>query len=349
LSHSKVRAQKICLNCGTPTPERYCPVCGQENIEPRQTAGHLISHFFSDITHFDGKFLVTVKDLFRRPGFLSKEYMKGRRASYLDPVRMYIFTSAFFFLIFFSLFNVNKIRVGEDTGTTVYSQAQLDSLLSSAGNAGDSVVIKKALAEGAVRVSPDSGRTNIMIVGLKPEYHSIAAYDSAQKMLPADKRDGLIRRAIKQKKIELAERYHNDRSAVKKAWVSSFVHNFPKFFFFSLPVFAFLLKLLYIRRKNIYYVDHGIFAIHLYIFSFLSLLLLLLLGKVQSMQGWDWIFWIKTAVVLFSFWYYYKAMRNFYQQGRAKTLVKYMLLLILSVAVQLALFIGYLLYSILEL
>jgi hypothetical protein len=39
-----------------------------------------------------------------RPGFLSREYMKGRRASYLHPIKMYVFTSAIFFLLFFSVF-----------------------------------------------------------------------------------------------------------------------------------------------------------------------------------------------------------------------------------------------------
>src|SRR5262249_31151697 len=73
---------------------------------------HMVTHFFNDITHFDGKFFVTLKDLLFRPGFLSKEYMKGRRASYLHPVRMYVFTSAIFFLLFFSIFSVhNNVNV----------------------------------------------------------------------------------------------------------------------------------------------------------------------------------------------------------------------------------------------
>lgn len=68
----------------------------------------MVLHFFSDITHFDGKFFVTVKDLFLKPGFLSREYINGRRAKYLHPVRMYVFTSAIFFLLFFSLFNIDR-------------------------------------------------------------------------------------------------------------------------------------------------------------------------------------------------------------------------------------------------
>src|SRR4030095_10871822 len=93
-----------CLNCGTAVMGRYCHVCGQENIEPKESFWHLVTHFFNDVTHFDGKFFITLKDLLLKPGFLTKEYMIGKRASYLNPVRMYVFTSAIFFLLFFSFF-----------------------------------------------------------------------------------------------------------------------------------------------------------------------------------------------------------------------------------------------------
>lgn len=103
MSHLKERKEKVCLNCHTALIGRYCHVCGQENLEPKETVWHLVQHFFNDITHFDGKFFSTVKYLLKRPGFLSKEYMNGRRASYLNPIRMYVFTSAIFFVIFFSM------------------------------------------------------------------------------------------------------------------------------------------------------------------------------------------------------------------------------------------------------
>jgi hypothetical protein len=103
------RKEKICLNCNSLLHGRYCHVCGQENVEPKETLWHLANHVLQDITHFDGKFFGTVKYLLTKPGFLSQEYMKGRRARYLNPIRMYIFTSAIFFLIFFSITKTEKI------------------------------------------------------------------------------------------------------------------------------------------------------------------------------------------------------------------------------------------------
>ena len=101
MSHRPQRKEKNCLNCGTIVQGKFCHICGQENVEPKETFWGMVTHFFYDITHFDGKFFVTLKDLLFRPGFLSAEYMKGRRVSYLNPIRMYIFTSAVFFSYLF--------------------------------------------------------------------------------------------------------------------------------------------------------------------------------------------------------------------------------------------------------
>ena len=130
MSHLKERREKNCLNCNAQLQGKYCHICGQENIEPKETVWHLVSHFFQDITHFDGKFFSTLKLLIFRPGFLSKEYVAGRRASYLNPIRMYVFTSDFFFLIFFTIYNpeekieLNKPRFSGKLLEEVY---QMDS------------------------------------------------------------------------------------------------------------------------------------------------------------------------------------------------------------------------------
>ena len=351
MSHSKIRSEKICLNCGTETTGRYCPACGQENIEPKQTVWHLITHFFSDITHFDGKFFVTVKDLFAKPGFLSREYMLGRRVSYLDPIRMYIFTSAIFFLIFFSMINVKNIKFDNDSKKEIQTDSVFHQLLSGAKNAQDSADILKI--QKAIKVKPkvkDSSQnhvhTNFDIE--KSEYATAAAYDSAEKKLPADQRDHWLKRRIKIKTIELNERYKNEKGNLFRELISNYIHNCPKVLFISLPLFALLLKLLYIRRKQFYYVDHGIFSVHLYIFSFLILLILFGIGELRTYTGWNWLNWIFGAIIIYTFIYFYKAMRRFYGQGRAKTILKYILLFIMSFFVQFTIFIAAMIFTVFE-
>ncbi len=353
MSHSKIRTEKICLNCGTETPGRYCPACGQENIEPKQSVWHLIQHFFSDITHFDGKFFLTVKDLFAKPGFLSKEYMIGRRASYLDPIRMYIFTSAIFFLIFFSLVDVKNMKMGDGTRTENQKDSSLREALAEVKTPRDSARVIDAYrrANGLLAdIDVDSAKQNggLSFSLNKAEYPTIAAYDSAQSKLPESSRDGWLRRKVEKKTIELNLRYKRERGNLFRELINNNVHNWPKVLFISLPLFALLLKLLYVRLRQFYYVDHGIFSIHLYIFSFLILLLFFCVAQLQSKMRWGWLDWLILAIVIYPFIYYYKAMRRFYGQSRGKTILKYILLFILSFFVYLTVFLGGILLTVFE-
>jgi hypothetical protein len=95
------RHENNCLNCGTTLEGKYCHNCGQENLEIKETFGHMMNHAISDYFHFDHQFFHTLKPLFFKPGYLTNEYMAGRRAQYLHPVKMYIFISLVYFLLFF--------------------------------------------------------------------------------------------------------------------------------------------------------------------------------------------------------------------------------------------------------
>jgi Protein of unknown function (DUF3667) len=49
--------------------------------------------------HFDGKFFKSVRYIFTRPGFLTNEFIAGRRTRYTHPVRFYIFASFLYFAV----------------------------------------------------------------------------------------------------------------------------------------------------------------------------------------------------------------------------------------------------------
>ena len=100
------------------------------------------------------------------------------------------------------------------------------------------------------------------------------------------------------------------------------MHSLPQMLFVLLPLFAFILKLIYIRRKQFYYVDHIIFTIHLYVFIFLVMLVTFGISKMRSLLHWDWLSFLSAIFVLSIFFYFYKALRNFYKQRRAKTILK---------------------------
>ncbi|MBS1687356.1 MAG: DUF3667 domain-containing protein [Bacteroidetes bacterium] len=65
-----------------------------------------------------------------------------------------------------------------------------------------------------------------------------------------------------------------------KAFTEKIVHTFPKIFFLMIPFTALLLKLLFIRRRDIYFVDHIIFSLHYHSFYFLAGLFAIILGTL---------------------------------------------------------------------
>ncbi len=93
--------EAVCLNCGTALVGSHCHSCGQ--------AAHVhktISAFFHDLVHgvfhFEGKIWRTLPMLAWHPGRLTRQYIDGRRASYVSPIALFLFVV----FLTFALFNL---------------------------------------------------------------------------------------------------------------------------------------------------------------------------------------------------------------------------------------------------
>lgn len=329
MSRHKERADKVCLNCHSTVQGRYCHVCGQENIEPKETAWNMLTHFFKDLMHFDGKFFSSLKLLVTRPGFLSREYMAGRRNSYLNPVKMYVFTSAFFFLVFFSF---SKVSDGDISKTTINGKSleEID-IMDSARFADFTREINRdddkadmpmtrpeferykdsAIRKSGVRFTPSG-------------YSSRAAYDSALQR--GEKKHNWVTRQLVYKQLDLNKKYNNDSQLIVRAFMDKIMHSLPQMLFVSLPFFALLLKWLYIRTKNLYYVDHLVFTVHFYIFSFFAMFIMYAITKINNQLDLGIFRIVNFLLFICMLFYEYKAMRKFYLQSRGKTIAKFLLL-----------------------
>lgn len=87
-----------CLNCNGPLNGPFCSSCGQRAIPPDPSVADLTGDAWQELSGYDGRILATVRGL-ARPGFLTREYLGGRRAHYLPPVRVYLFVSVLYFVV----------------------------------------------------------------------------------------------------------------------------------------------------------------------------------------------------------------------------------------------------------
>ncbi len=349
MSHLKERTEKNCLNCNATLYGRFCHVCGQENIEPKDNFWHLVTHFAYDVIHFDGKFFNTARYLLLRPGYLSLEYMRGRRADFLHPIRMYIFVSAFFFLTFLSFFkgkDDNDVMQEKTPGKNATTTQIIENLkekragLEAARNAPamPAKAIRKLDSKIAVvdselaRIARDTtGKLASSYANADDDdtaFTTVEAYDAAQRMLPASKRDGWLERLIARRQIKLKQEYHTNAS-INEHLREKFWHSIPQLLFISLPLVALILELLYIRHtRQFYYVSHVIYVIHLYCALFILLFITFLLGSFTHISWLHWLSWVQAMVWLYMLFYLFRSMKVFYTQGTGKTIAKMLLMLL---------------------
>lgn len=236
-----------------------------------------------------------------RPGFLPLEFSKGRRASYLDPIRMYLFTSFIFFLVFIPyVHHENPLNVRK--GESELRDSSFSELRQSA-----STPIGKLR-----KVRPGNQEDALSGTNVKPQTTSeISGVD-----------EGWISRKITEREAAMEKKYKNV-TELFAAFRDKLAHNFPQMLFLSLPFTALLLNLLYFRHKEYYYVAHAVFTIHLFIFIFILMLAGIGIGFIIDFTGWSKLNFIYTLLIAVAFLYLYKAMRNFYKQDRKKTVLKF--------------------------
>jgi Xanthine/uracil permeases len=356
MSHQPERKEKNCLNCGTALYGRFCHVCGQENIVTHQKFLGMITHFLSDLFHFDGKFFETLKQLFLRPGMISKEYCQGKRTKYLDPIRMYLFTSAIFFIFFWQLQKL-EMRVNANFFVTPAERIELlKDLYEQYKEHPNDTTLPKLIAlvkDTAFQIRLDTSKKQMADsnkVHFKGMDYAIS-YDSTTRlkdMISIHPTDGWIKRQFKKKAAIFTEKYGNDPSEGIARLGEIFLHNLPYLLFISLPFFAGILNLLYTRRKNYYFSDHAVFTLHHYILSFIIMLLIFILGAFQQRYRVGFLGYAMTVLGIIYLLYLFLAMKNFYGQGIMKTFLKFLLLIFLALIVLLILITIFLIFSVFQ-
>jgi hypothetical protein len=315
MSKSKLRQEDNCLNCGQKVHTRFCSHCGQENKEPYETFWGLLFHFIEDIFHYDGKLFSTIRVLFTKPGYLSAEYLSGKRTTYLHPIRFYLFTSAFFFICLFYVIHPLESYFEKPVANS-----------------------KKELSVPAISFK------NGLIVDEKANPKTYGGYLKDQAKLPVVKRDSEWEQKLIKQAYSVGEEYGNSEDLFK-ALADTIMHKLSTILFIALPLLAFILQLVFIRRKGYYYMHHGIFVLHVATSLFLVLWVTNLLGVLELALHASWIHVISSVLVWSWIVYYFVSFKRFYQLSTGKASLYFLTATILQNIAILIIFLGLLVFS----
>ena len=79
-----------CLNCGAELAGDFCHRCGQ-HAHVHRTLTAFFHDFLHGVLHFEGKIWRTLPLLAWKPGELTRDYINGKRASFISPVALFLF------------------------------------------------------------------------------------------------------------------------------------------------------------------------------------------------------------------------------------------------------------------
>lgn len=327
MSRGKLREDKTCLNCGTLVENRFCPQCGQENTETRKSFHYLFTHVVEDLVHYDSGFWKTIKYLLFYPARLTKEYLSGKRKSFVEPVKLYIFISFITFFITGILIPVKSLNFNNDETIT-----STEKIKKNPNQTNDTLT---------EHLKTNKNKEYGWIAG----YKSVRELDSVQNTNPKNKLSP-EQYWITKKMVSVAE--HNTiQEAFKKA-LELFIRNLPKVLFLYMPLFAFWLWLIH-GKKHWYYFDHGIFTLHY--FSFLLLFTSMFIVIEWLLNKSDWMvvsFFQILFLTIYFIWpviYFYRAHKILYSETKFISFLKSSGLFIINIIAILILLLGYSLYT----
>lgn len=276
----------------------YCPTCGQRKVDVRISLRRMLTEVMDDQLSLNSTLPRTLGTLLFRPGRLTHDYVQGRMMRYIPPFRLYLVSSLLFFIILPLVADPGEISrsAGSEGGADSVRTARLaDSvLLVHARRTGeDTLPLARAVAKA--RAAPSQ---NNLQFGPDPE-----------KVAPVFRP---LARRMKRTEARLKAMPQNE---AVRTLIEAFEENAPIGVFVMMPLFAFILKILYVRRKR-FYVEHFVFALHTHAFAFL-------LGTAVLLMNYDL---LEFVIFLWFSIYLFIALKRVYGQGYVRTFLKYVLL-----------------------
>ena len=337
-----------CENCRAPMGGPFCAQCGQAAVDYRRSFRHIIVDVLDSFLNWDSKFFATIVWLIARPWHLTNQFLAGRRVRYVHPLRLYLLVSILFFFV------VNywaKSIHADPSKLSANDRADIAAEL----NDPDIPPAVKARIRGALdakgRTQPEAQTSpspqaavtpQPSIIGSPPpsvtspspagDFGPLLQFDKP----PSDKFEKWLEQRAKEKMGE-----HGSKMAL---FIATLFSNLPYMMFCCIPLFALVLKVLYVR-KRVFYIDHLVYALHIHSFAYLAIMLIVLItiGLNRSIPG-AFAGWIIAALWITFTTQIFLSIRRVYRQGWFFTVFKFFLggfayLIVLGAALAITFFI----------
>jgi Protein of unknown function (DUF3667) len=178
-----------CANCGALLDGNFCANCGQPSHIHRSLL-HMVEELLHGMFHFDTRAWRMAPYILFRPGTLTRSYVRGKRASYVSPLAMYLLAIFAMFFVF-SLIGGSKVGVMTPHRRLEAAEKLADA---EAKNLARHEAKVKRLLEAAVSASAEkkAGADADAREAQKDLAETQAAFDSARKALEDRKADDAV-------------------------------------------------------------------------------------------------------------------------------------------------------------
>lgn len=350
-----------CLNCNTSLDksEKFCHHCGQLNSTKKLTISDFIEEFFANFYAYDSRLRNSIISLFSKPGVLAVEFNEGKRHSYANPFRLFLSVS----LLLFITFNLTERESNSNfddsnkelTPTQIKEKKKIDSLTISALSDGKTKEkLLKNLNQKETEYSRDSIYNKQFIdknisSGFKPITYKILSFRNFHRKFPKKTPEEAVTELGYESSFININFFKKSilfkSNQIEDEVFDYFYQKLPFFIFLSLPILTLMFWLVFYSRK-INYTEHLVFAYSFFTFVFICLMIFNLISLISD--GLASFFEGISFAILFPI-YLYKSLRNFYQQSRWITILKFLILnplffLLLSICTIIMMLIGIILF-----
>lgn len=353
-----------CLNCNHPLDisDKFCPNCGQKNTTKRLTIRDFIDEFLANFYAYDSKVKHTIVSLFTKPGIAARDFISGKRLYYANPFRFYLSISLIFFIFTGLVSKYGTETIIDLDQNSKENEVKIDTLQTNNNELALDDPESPVQINGKINIPSEKDSSKIILYSekqlanygfFKRTVLKIETYadflDTSKETYPPKILDTLKHENNRWNRFLLKKTYQFstlvEEEVDEKIGVNTFLDymegKIPFILFVSLPFLTVVFAFIYYRKK-MFYAEHMVLVFSIMSFVFLLLFLSEIINLLTNIDLSGLVFIVVT-------YYFYKSLRNFYQQSRLKTIIKFVILTFLlpitaSFVAFFVLFVGFLLY-----